>query len=155
MEETVKIMLKNTIVLLLFGIGILFSAAESYGQKIVTAAQVNGSWKEVSGKFPGTTSEFKIWSLGGQKLKVEFFGNNAAREISNTATGIVSIDGTTATFKPADNQIDSENPCVITLKFTAGKLIVSEKGECGWGRGIGSEGTYKKISSKKPQFDEQ
>lgn len=141
-------MLRKIVILLSLGFCIAFSTANIFGQKIVTAAQVNGTWREVSSKSAGITTEFKIWSLGAQKLQVEFSANNAAAKFSNSATGTVLIEGTTATFQPEENQINTESPCVITLKFAADKLIVAEKGECGWGRGIGSAGTYKKISSK-------
>ena len=37
------------------------------GQGIVTAAQVNGTWRSKNG-------EFKVWALGKQRLRVEFSG---------------------------------------------------------------------------------
>jgi len=86
---------------------------------------------------------------------VEFYANNAAKRFSNTATDTALIEGTTAIFRPADNQTDDKNPCVMTLSFVGDKLIVAEKGACGWGAGIGAAGTYKRISSSKPKFDEQ
>lgn len=148
-------MTKKLILLLTLSLSMLFFAAESYAQKIVTAAQVNGTWREVLSKSAGVTTEFWIWSLGKQKLKVEFVGNNAAKQFSNTATDTALIEGTTATFRPVENQTDEKHPCVMTLKFVGDKLIVTEKGECGWGAGIGTAGTYKKVSSKRPKFEEQ
>jgi len=150
-----KIMRKKLIASLTLSLSMLLFAGDSYAQKIVTAAQVNGIWREGSSKPAGVTTEFRIWSLGKQKLKVEFFGNNAAKQFSNTTTDTVLIEGTTATFQPADNQTDEKHPCVMTLKFVDDKLIVAEKGECGWGAGIGAAGRYKRISSGKPKFEEQ
>ncbi len=148
-------MLKKIIVSVSFAFCLLVSTNVGFGQKVVTAAQVNGTWRETSSKTNAVSTEFRVWSLGGQKLQVEFFGNNAAGKVSNTASGTAMIEGTTATFQPADAQSNADSPCVMTLEFGGGKLIVSEKGDCGWGRGIGSDGIFKKISSKKPKFDEQ
>jgi hypothetical protein len=42
-------------------------SALASGQKIVTAAQVNGTWRTRAGTF-------KVWASGNQKLQVEFLG---------------------------------------------------------------------------------
>ena len=146
--------MKKIIATLLFTLFIgIFSVS---AQKIVTASQVRGIWRETSSSSSGITTEFWVESVGKGKLKVGFFGNNANldRGFSNVAIGIVEIDGVTATFKPKDYQSAENFPCVITLKFSSAKLIVKENGSCGWGGAITTEGTYKKISSKKPNFKE-
>lgn len=149
-------MTKKIIFLLLLGCCVFVSARENYGQKVVTAAQVNGTWHETSSKVKGVSTEFRIWALGGQKLQIEFYANNALEKFSNFETGTATIEGTTATFKLSGTPIDDQNPCVMTLKFGGGdKLTVVENGVCGWGKGVGSDGTYKKLSSRKPKFDEQ
>lgn len=147
--------MKKFIFLFLLGISAMSFSAQAYGQKVVTAAQVNGTWREVSSKPAGVTTEFWIWATGNGQMKVEFFANNAVKKFSNTAIDMAAIDGITAVFKPADAQSDENSPCVMTLKFSADKLIVTEKGECGWGAGVSAAGTYKKVSPKKPKFDEQ
>jgi hypothetical protein len=116
----------------------------------VTAAQVNGTWK--SGK-----NEFKIWALGQQRLQIEFFGvwehNSAAGPTANTGegSGIARIEGDTAIFKPEG----AEDECKITLKFSGGKLVVTQDGICGFGFNVTADGTYKRVSSKKPKFDSE
>jgi hypothetical protein len=40
------------------------------------------------------------------------------------------------------------------MKFTGGKLIVTQVGTCGFGNRVVADGTYKKTSSKKPKFEE-
>jgi hypothetical protein len=119
------------------------------GQAVVTAAQVNGTWAETSGNPRGVSATFKIKALGGQKLQVEFRGNNAAAGFSNQVKGIAIIKGNTAIFKPAEAQDYSGGPCVITLKFIDGDLMVTETGGCGWGRGITAEGRYQKKIKKR------
>src|SRR3954465_460088 len=116
------------------------------GEKSVTAAQVNGTWKS---KY----AEFKIWALGKQRLQVEFSGvyeyKSAYGPTANTGegSGVATIEGDTAIFKPEG----AEEECRITLKFTGGKLVVTQTGMCGFGQNVTAEGTYKKISSNKPK----
>jgi len=114
----------------------------------VTAAQVNGTWKMKGG-------EFKIWALGRQRLQVEFSGTYEYKTpqgpSANTGegSGIAMIEGDTAIFKPEG----AEEECRITLKFTRGKLVVTQTGICGFGLNVTAAGTYKKVSTKKPKFD--
>jgi len=116
--------------------------------KSVTAAEVNGTWKTKSG-------EFKIWALGKQRLQVEFSGvyeyKTAQGPMANEGegSGIATIKGETASFKPEG----AEEECRITLKFTGGKLFVTQTGICGFGHNVSAEGTYRKVSSKKPKFE--
>jgi hypothetical protein len=116
----------------------------------VTAAQVNGTWR--FGK-----NEFKIWALGQQRLQIEFSGvfeyKNADGPTANVGegSGIASIEGETAIFKPEG----AEDECKITLNFTKGKLIVTQNGICGFGFNVTAEGNYKKVSAKKPKFDSE
>lgn len=124
------------------------AAATADVHKSVTAAQVNGTWKTKSG-------EFKIWALGKQRLQVEFSGvyeytlpqGRMANE--GQGSGIATIEGDTALFKPEG----AEEECQITLKFTGGKLMVTQVGICGFGHNVSAEGTYKRVSSKKPKFE--
>ncbi|HSI16005.1 MAG TPA: hypothetical protein VK961_28410, partial [Chthoniobacter sp.] len=65
--------------------------------------------------------------------------------------GIAIIEGDTAIFRPEG----AEEECKITMKFTGGKLIVKQEGTCGFGNRVYSDGTYKKTSNKKPNFDSE
>jgi hypothetical protein len=137
-----------------FYIGVLGFAVASIAtshadsQKSVTAAEVNGTWKTKSG-------EFKIRALGKQRLQVEFSGvyeyKTPQGPMANegAGSGIATIEGDTAIFKPEG----AEEECQITLKFTDGKLVVTQTGICGFGHNVSAEGTYKKVSSKKPKFE--
>jgi hypothetical protein len=114
----------------------------------VTAAQVNGTWKTWGG-------EFKIWALGKQRLQVEFSGvyeytipqGRTANE--GQGSGVAAIEGDTALFRPEG----AEEECQITLRFSNGKLLVTQVGLCGFGHNVSAEGTYKRVSSKKPKFE--
>lgn len=132
------------------GAGIMISpvAQNVHAQKIVTAAQVNGTWKSKTG-------EFKILALGNQKLKVEFSGIYEYRDGQGNPTanlgegsGVAHIEGDTAIFNPYPD----DEACKITMKFTNGKLIVTQTGNCGFGHNVTAAGTYRKTSSAKPKF---
>ncbi|HXQ74383.1 MAG TPA: hypothetical protein VN844_28010 [Pyrinomonadaceae bacterium] len=120
-------------------------------EKVVTAAQVNGTWKSGSNRF-------YIWALGQQKLKVEFFGMYEYKTPSGpmanmgSASGIAQIEGDTAIFKPSD--LDADDDCKITMRFTRGKLIVEQEGACRFGLNVGAAGTYRRVSKTKPKFEE-
>ena len=115
---------------------------------VVTAAQVNGTWKTKGG-------EFKILALGHQMLQVEFAGiyeyQSPQGPMANTGDGhgVASIEGDTAVFKPDG----AEDECKITLKFTHGRLVVTQIGFCGFGNRVTAEGTYKHTSTQKPKFE--
>jgi polyisoprenoid-binding protein YceI len=145
--------MKSTRAALLLAPFILFLfAASASAQAVVTAAQVNGTWKL---KNRSTDNEFKILALGQGKLKVAFDGSYLYRDAdgersanSGSASGTAHIEGTTAIFKP-----DDTDDCKITMKFLRGKLIVSEEGSCGFGFNVSSDGTYTRTSALKPKFE--
>lgn len=115
--------------------------------KIVTAAQVNGTWEAKQG-------EFKILALGHQTLRVKFSGTrNTGRTVNlGEARGTAHIEGTTAVFKP-----DGMENCTITLEFKDKAMQVSQAGDsadCGFGMGVMADGIYKKTKAGKPQFSE-
>ena len=117
----------------------------------MTAAQVNGTWKY-------RANIFKIWALGQQKLKVEFEGiyeyKTPSGPMANmgSGSGIARIEGDTAIFKPSELELDEE--CRITMRFTKGKLVVEQQGICGFGLNVNASGTYRKVSRSKPKFGE-
>ena len=119
--------------------------------QIVTAAQVNGTWQSRFG-------HFKILAIGKQRLKVEFEGVYVYKladgsDMANMGEGrgIAVIDGIEATFKPED----AEDECEIKMKFIRGKLEVKQEGICGFGHNVSAAGTYRRVSSRKPKFDQE
>jgi hypothetical protein len=123
------------------------TAAQDGSKSIVTAAQVNGTWRS-------RKNEFKILALGKNQLKVEFEGTyeyTTGRVLmANTGelSGTATIEGTVATLKP----LETEDGCTITLSFKAGKMAVSQEGECGFGAGVSAGGSYRRVSARKPTF---
>jgi hypothetical protein len=124
----------------------IFPETVTSGQAVVTASQVNGTWSNKHG-------EFKVLALGNQKLRVEFFGfyqyvsQYGPDANTGEAEGIAFIEGDTAVFKPDG----ADEECRMTLKFTRGKLAVTQEGSCGFGLNVTAEGTYRKIN-RRPKF---
>lgn len=138
--------------LLCFTAPSLFGSHQANGQeKVVTAAQVNGTWKDRG-------NIFSIWALGQQKLKIEFTGayfyKTPSGPMANTGSGsgIARIEGDTAVFRP--DGLNEDEECKITMRFTKGKLIVEQDGDCGFGLHVFAAGTYRRISKAKPKFEE-
>jgi hypothetical protein len=145
----------------IFGLFLCFTAtsllvtssyqANGFQGRVVTAAQVNGTWQYRS-------NVFKVWALGQQKLKVEFEGayeyKSPSGPTANTGSGsgIARIEGDTAIFKPSGLGEDEE--CKIEMRFTKGRLIVNQEGTCGFGHNVFADGSYRKISRTKPKFGE-
>lgn len=136
------------IALLLLAIVCVNTPAQRQAVKVVTAAQVNGTYRSYD-------NEFRILALGKGKLKVQFDGvyHTVSKSVNTGyAEGQATIDGNIATFKPEDTQ-----QCEITLVFLPGKLRVEQAGsdaDCGFGHNVYSTGVYRKIRSGKPKFEE-
>jgi hypothetical protein len=114
--------------------------------QVVTSAQVNGTWRD-------RTKFFKVWALGDQRLKIEYTYEYKARGgwTANTgeASGIANIEGIIATFRPDG----ADEGCKITMTFKGDRLVVDQKDGCGFGLNVTASGTYRKTSSRKPNFD--
>ena len=128
---------------------VLLALPSQASPKVVTAAQINGTWKD-------RTKIFRIWALGNQRLKVEFQGTYEYKArggwTANTgeASGIASIEGIVATFRPDG----ADEGCRITMTFKGDRLVVDQKDGCGFGLNVVASGTYRKTSSRKPNFND-
>ena len=121
---------------------LLALASPHAAARIVTAAEVNGTWI-------GDAGELKVWALGRQRLQVEFAGVYESATTANTgeAHGVAHIEGDTAVLEPRGT-----HGCRITLRFERTRLSVSQDGDCGFGLNVTAEGTYRKKSRGKPHF---
>jgi hypothetical protein len=125
----------------------IIPVTQAQNSKVVTATQANGVYRFYD-------NEFRILALGHNKLKVQFDGvyHTIAKSVNiGYASGEATIEGNVATFIPDDTQ-----GCKITMTFLLGKLEVKQDGDdatCGFGHNVYSTGTYRKIRSGKPKFD--
>ncbi len=141
-----------------FGAG---SASAQGSRKSVSGAEVTGTFRYAfTGKFKGNSSDIKIQALGKGKLRIGFeltYPYMAGKELmanEGTASGEAAIEGDTAVYETHES-----GSCKITIKFIQpGTIEVSQDedgGGCGFGHNVSAAGTYRKVSSKKPNFDEQ
>ena len=130
-------------------------------RKSVSGAEVTGTFRYgFTGKFRGNYSDIKIQALGNGKVRVGFeltYPYMAGKEpMANVGTGggVALIDGDTAVYETSEF-----GSCKITIKFLRPGIIdvsqEQEGGGCGFGFNVSADGRYKKISSKKPKFEDQ
>ncbi len=138
------------------------AASAQTGRASVSAAEVNGTFRYTftAKKYKGSSSDIKIWALGGGKLKVGFElvyplidGHGDLSANIGQLVGEASISGDTAIYESQEF-----GPCMITIKFVKpGTITVKQDGadtDCGFGHNVTASGTYTKVSSKKPKFEE-
>ncbi|MBK6722694.1 MAG: hypothetical protein IPG58_05265 [Acidobacteria bacterium] len=146
-----------------FGSMMLFSGS-LYAQKSrasVSGAEVTGTFKMsfIGKKYKGLSNELEILALGGGKLKFAFdliypytLKNGEVSVNMGGLSGEIDIKGDTAVY-----QSDEYGACKITIKFVRpGEVKVTQDGtdgNCGFGHNVTSQGTYRKVSSKKPKFE--
>src|SRR5262245_46171137 len=128
---------------------ILPSSASPQKPKIVTAAQVNGTYRSYD-------NELRILALGRNKLKVQFDGvyHTISKSVNTGyAEGEATIDGNVATL-----DFPEYGPCKINIVFLPrNRLKVVQEGDspdCGFGHNVRADGTYRKIRGGKPKFEE-
>lgn len=130
------------------------------GRKSVSASEVNGTYRmNFRGKFRDASNEIKLLALGRGRVRVAmelmypFIVNGELSANLGELDGEALIKGDTAVYSS-----DEFGPCEITIKFVRpGTIKVTQSGDdfdCGFGHNVTSNGTYRKVSSKKPRFDQ-
>ena len=133
------------VVLLALLVSAFFAPTATAGERSVTAAEANGTYRDVEGK-----SEIKILALGHGKLKVqlalvyEYQSGGGPMANLGDASGEATIENDTAVFVPEEG-----GDCKITMTFLPnGKLKVEQQGEeCGFGHNVRTEGTFGKSAT--------
>jgi uncharacterized protein len=69
-------------------------------------------------------------------------------------TNVGEVSGEVPLSGDAANYADRDNDCALAFKFAGEKLVVSQDGSCGMGLNVSGAGTYKRMSSAAPKFDE-
>jgi hypothetical protein len=158
MRKSIYQLFSTFTVLMLFS----FATAAQRSRPSVSAAEVTGTFrKNFAGKFKTSSSDIKILALGGGKLRVAMdliypytLRNGEMMANMGTLDDEATIDGDTAVFTSAEI-----GKCTITIKFVRpGTIKVSQEGTdagCGFGHNVSADGTYKKVSSKRPKFEER
>jgi hypothetical protein len=124
----------------------------------VSTAEVTGTFHmNFGGKFRGTYDEIKIASIGRSKLRVSMelmfphIVNGEMTPNMGSLDDTFAIKGDTASY--------STGQCTLTIKFArAGTISVTQRGmdsDCGFGHNVMANGTYHRVSARKPRFDSQ
>ena len=129
-----------------------FAPNATAGERSVTDAEATGTYRDAEGN-----SEIRILALGHGKLKVqlalvyEYRSGGGPMANLGDASGEATIENDIAVFVP-----EEAGDCKITMTFLPnGKLKVEQQGEeCGFGHNVRADGTFRKISNRKPKFDE-
>jgi hypothetical protein len=140
------------VVLLGLVVSAYFAPTATAGERSVTAAEATGTYRDADGN-----SEIRILALGQGKLKVqlalvyEFKSQEGPMANLGDASGEATIENDIAMFVP-----EGAGDCKITMTFLPnGKLKVEQQGEeCGFGHNVRAEGTFRKVSDRKPKFDD-
>jgi hypothetical protein len=129
---------------------LLLASSLTIGQsnpRSVTAAQINGLY--TYGR-----NDFRVLSLGHNKLKVQFNGEWMTRggyPNIGEAIGEAIIIGNVATFIPGDT-----TKCKITMTFLPhNQMVVQQEGfdaDCGFGHNVMATGAYRRVKAGKPRF---
>jgi hypothetical protein len=142
---------------------ILFlAAADASAQRAsVSGKEVTGTYKmNFRGKFSKQSNDMKIQALGGGKLRVAF-DLIYPYTLRNGETSVnMGFMDTEATIVGDTAVIEAEEfgTCRIIIKFVRpGTVRITQEGaspDCGFGHNVTADGTYRKISSKRPKFEE-
>lgn len=129
---------------------LLLASSLTIGQsnpRSVTATQINGLYTY-------RRNDFRVLSLGHNKLKVQFNGEWMTRggyPNIGEAIGEAIIIGNVATFVPGDT-----TKCKITMTFLPhNQMVVQQDGfdaDCGFGHNVMATGTYRRVKAGKPGF---
>ncbi len=143
---------------------VMVVSASAFAQKdrmSVPASEVNGTFKmNFTGKFRKFSNEFKILALGGGKLRVAMdlvypFSMRNGEPMVNMG----GFDDEFAIVGDVAKYTSNDGKCKFIIKFVrSGTIKVTQDGTdgaCGFGHNVMADGTYLKVSSKKPKFEEQ
>lgn len=143
----------------------VFSAVDAAAQKTrksVSGSEVTGTFeKKFTGRYKGSANEIKIAALGGGRLRVAMdliypYTMQNGELMANTGKfdGEATIVGDIAMAETGGDL--GIRTCAIIITFVRpGTIKVTQEGDdCGFGHNVSAAGTYKKISSKKPKFEQ-
>jgi uncharacterized protein len=125
---------------------------KAYTDRISALSAMSASAK--SGDFTGTykmkndgaAGEALIQQTGSDRIK--FYINATYRMNTGELSGEVPLSGNAATY------VDKEFDCTVSFSFAPGSLVLNQNGSCGMGLNVDAAGTYKRVSSAPPKFDD-
>lgn len=139
---------------------ILFTADAPAQRKSVSGSEVTGTFRmNFTGKFKGNSNDIKIQALGRGRLRIAMdlvypYSLPNGEHMANLGT----LDGEAAIEADTGIYTSDDGRCKIKIKFLRpGTIKVEQDGsdaDCGFGHNVIASGTYRKVSSRRPKFDE-
>jgi uncharacterized protein len=80
--------------------------------------------------------------------RIKFYVNATYSTNTGELSGEVPLNGEAA------NYVYKELDCTLSFNFVPGGLVLNQDGSCGMGLNVSAAGTYKRVSSTPPKFDE-
>jgi uncharacterized protein len=108
------------------------------GSSADTAESVTGTYKMKNG-------EVRVQQTTG---RIKFYVNATYQTNVGEVSGEAPLTGGAASYA------DRDNDCALAFKFASAKLVVSQDGSCGMGLNVSASGTYNRVSTAPPKFDE-
>lgn len=110
----------------------------------ITALQ-GGAGADVTGTYTMKGGEVRVQQANG-KIRFSVSASHAAN--------VGEVSGEAPLAADAATYADPENDCALAFKFSGETLVVSQDGTCGMGLNVSGSGTYKRVNSAAPAFDE-
>ncbi|MGV1015236.1 MAG: lysozyme inhibitor LprI family protein [Methyloceanibacter sp.] len=117
---------------------------QAYSERI--AALKGGANDGVTGTYTMKGGEVRVQQANG---KIKFFVSATHQANVGELSGEAPLSGDQAKYDNADND------CALAFKFSGEKLVVSQDGSCGMGLNVSGSGTYNRVSTAAPSFDEE
>jgi len=117
---------------------------KAYSDRI--AALKGGATASVTGTYTMKGGEVRVQQTNDGRIK--FYINATHQENVGEVSGEAPLSGDAA------NYADQGNDCALSFKFAGEKLVVSQDGSCGMGLNVSGAGTYKRVNTAAPKFDE-
>jgi len=116
---------------------------QAYADRIAT---LKGAAGGVTGTYTMKGGEARIQQANG---KIKFFISASHQENVGEISGETALKGDHADYA------DAGNDCTLAFKFSGEKLVISQDGSCGMGLNVSGSGTYKRVSTAAPSFDDE
>jgi hypothetical protein len=102
--------------------------------------------ESVTGTYTMKNGEVLVQQMADDQIK---FSLNATYE-----TNVGEVSGVAPLTANAASYSDQDIDCALTFKFAPGKLVVAQDGSCEMGLNVSGSGTYKRVSTAAPKFDD-
>ncbi len=117
---------------------------KAYSDRI--AALKGSATAGVTGTYTMKGGEVRIEQTNDAKIK--FFVSASHQANVGEVSGEAPLAGDAASYA------DPDDDCALSFKFADEKLVVGQDGTCGMGLNVSGSGTYKRVSTAAPKFEE-